>query len=482
MVQIDSSLNYFSNRALTRINKIHFVGIGGSGMSGIAEVLYNLGFKVTGSDLSKSYATNRLLELGVEVVFSHIAENAAYCDAIVISSAIPADNIEIQIAKQRRIPIIHRAEMLAELMRFKYGIAVAGSHGKTTTTSLIATILAEANQDPTFVVGGRLNKFSSNAKLGSSKFFVAEADESDETFLHLNPLIAIITNIDNDHLANYDNNVNNLKKAFLEFAHGLPFYGLAIVCKDDVGVQDAIPNISRPLLTYGFDEQADIRIINYKQKRNKSYFQILLPSSDVPKDVVLNLPGKHSALNATAAIAVGLELNIEFNIIAKALSDFHGIDRRFQIHGQAIINDKKILLIDDYGHHPKEMTAVIKAIRDGWPENRLVMVFQPHRYSRTRQLFTDFTQVLSQVDKVLLLDIYSAGEDPIEGVSATNIIQQLAIEYNKKAELITTDNLLVKLGEVLQEGDILLMQGAGNIGKLTGTIIEKAAISESVDL
>lgn len=286
------------NNFAKRINKIHFVGIGGSGMSGIAEVLHNLGFKVTGTDLVKNEAINRLLSLGIDIRYSHIAENAFYCDAIVVSSAVPKDNIELLVAKRRRIPIIHRAEMLAELMRFKYGIAIAGSHGKTTTTSLIATILAEANKDPTFVVGGKLNKFSSNAKLGSSEFFVSEADESDESFLHLSPLLAVVTNIDNDHLNNYSNDFNNLKKAFLEFLHRLPFYGLAVVCRDDPIILEVIDNIARPLLTYGFSKEADIQALNYKQYHHISKFQVLLPMDPNPKDVILNLPGKHNALNA----------------------------------------------------------------------------------------------------------------------------------------------------------------------------------------
>lgn len=487
----DDFNNYFSTSAFRRINKIHFVGIGGSGMSGIAEVLCNLGFQVTGSDIAKNDATNRLLSLGVQVAFSHIAENAAYCDAIVISSAVPRDNIECLIAKKRRIPIIHRAEMLAELMRFKYGIAIAGSHGKTTTTSLIATILAEANQDPTFVVGGKLNKFSSNAKLGAGEFFVAEADESDESFLHLNPLLAVITNIDNDHLCNYGGDVNNLKKAFLEFAHRLPFYGLAVVCRDDPVIADCMHNIARPLLSYGFSEEADIRATCYKQQYNTSSFKVLLPGESLPKEIILNLPGKHNALNALAAIAVGMELKIDFSIIAQTLKNFHGIGRRFQIHGNFFINNqngnKKFLLLDDYGHHPKEISAVIKAIKEGWSTSRLVIVFQPHRYSRTEQLLFDFVNVLAMADHIVLLDIYSAGEKVIENISSQRIINEIANIHQKPTILISQDpattiedSLFNVLNEILQDGDILLMQGAGDIGKLTTKLASKLKICEEI--
>ncbi len=487
----DSSNNYFSNKAFSRISNIHFVGIGGSGMSGIAEVLHNLGLQITGSDIAKNDATNRLSRLGIRVAFCHIAENAAYCDAIVASSAIPKDNIELLVAKKRRIPIIHRAEMLAELMRFKYGIAVAGSHGKTTTTSLIATILAEANQDPTFVVGGKLNKFSSNAKLGSGEFFVAEADESDESFLHLSPLLAVITNIDNDHLSHYGSDVNNLKKAFLEFTHRLPFYGLAVVCRDDPSIAECMHNISRPLLSYGFSEEADIRAISYKQQYNTSSFKVLLPSESQPRDVVLNLPGKHNVLNALAAIAVALELKIDFSLITATLANFHGIGRRFQIHGKFFINqqinNQSFLLIDDYGHHPKEIHSVISSIKDGWPDSRLIIVFQPHRYTRTAQLLTDFVNVLAMADYIILLDIYSAGEEIIENISSQVIIDEIANNHQKIAKLMVPDSLVLPedsllgmLGEIIREGDILLMQGAGDIGKLTTKIVAKLQTFEDI--
>lgn len=470
--------NYLNNNESRRINKIHFVGIGGSGMSGIAEVLHNLGFEVTGSDLSKNEATTRLTDLGINIAYVHIAENVAYCDAVVSSSAITNDNIELVTAKKRRIPIIHRSEMLAELMRFKYGIAVAGSHGKTTTTSLIATILAEANYDPTFVVGGKLNKFSSNAKLGSGEFFVAESDESDGSFLRLNPLLAVVTNVDNDHLSNYENNFNNLKKAFLDFIHRLPFYGLLVACKDDQVTCGIIQDISRSVLTYGFSEQADIRAINYKQQENISSFQVILPGEIKPKEVKLNLPGRHNVLNALAAIAVSLELNIDFSVIAEALEHFHGTDRRFQIHGNFLVNGNKLLLIDDYGHHPREISAVINAIKSGWPKKRLVVVFQPHRYSRTNQLFWDFIQALSFADYVILLDIYSAGENNISGISSNRLSEELGQQLPNRVICVPNqanleDALILQLKNIIQNEDILLMQGAGDVGKLTKKLVTK---------
>ena len=472
--------NYFCNTKSRRINNIHFVGIGGAGMSGIAEVLYNLGFTVTGSDLVKNEATVRLASFGINIAYSHIAENVAYSDAVVASSAVQNDNIELATARKRRIPIIHRSEMLAELMRFKYGIAVAGSHGKTTTTSLIATILAEANCDPTFVVGGKVNKFSANAKLGTGEFFVAESDESDGSFLCLNPLLAVVTNIDNDHLNNYGGDFDNLKKAFLEFIHRLPFYGLVVVCKDDPVICSMVENISRPLLSYGFSEQADVRAVGYKQQQNVSVFQVLLPGELQAKEVVLNLPGKHNVLNALAAIAVAIELNIDFAIINKALMNFHGAGRRFQIHGDFFINTNKFLLVDDYGHHPKEIKAVMVSIKEGWPNRRLIIVFQPHRYSRTQQLFQEFIQVLAYADQIILLDIYSAGEAAIPNISSQQLCNLMCDEYGKKAILISKepslnleDLLLVELHKIVNDGDVLLMQGAGDVGKLTVKLVTK---------
>jgi len=482
------SLNYWKNSVFKRIQNIHLVGIGGSGMNGIAEVLHNLGFKVSGSDLTKSEATNRLINLGIEVKFSHIAENASYCDAIVVSGAVAMDNIEILVAKKRRIPIIHRAEMLSELMRFKYGIAVAGSHGKTTTTSLIATILAEANQDPTFVVGGKLNKFSSSAKLGAGSFFISEADESDGSFLHFNPLLAVVTNIDNDHLINYGNDIESLKKAFVEFIHRVPFYGLVIVCRDDPGISAVIDQISRPLLTYGFSDEADIRAVDYRQQGYASSFKLILPFDPIPKQVTLNLPGKHNVLNALAAIAVGLELKLDLDLITTTLSHFHGISRRFQIYGELVVehNDynKQFLLIDDYGHHPKEIAAVIAAIKAGWTDRRLVVVFQPHRYTRTKQLWSEFIATLAVADHIILLDVYSAGEQALSGISSSIMGEQLIQLYNKPVTVIAKESggdpvesrLWSILKEIIMDQDILLMQGAGDIGKITSKLLEELRV------
>lgn len=466
--------NYLCNNSSRRINNIHFVGIGGAGMSGIAEVLHNLGFTITGSDVVKNDSTIRLTNLGIQVSYSHIADNVACCDAIVASTAVSDDNIELLVARKRRIPIIHRSEMLAELMRFKYGIAVAGSHGKTTTTSLIATILAEANLDPTFVVGGKLNKFSANAKLGAGEFFVAESDESDGSFLKLNPLLAVVTNIDNDHLSNYGGDFNNLKKAFLDFIHRLPFYGLVIICRDDPVVDSVMKDIARPLLSYGFSEQADIRAINYWQQKNISTFDVKLPGDNNYKKIILNLPGKHNALNALAAIAVATELNVEFNIIYQALMHFHGTDRRFQIHGDFIINNRKCLLLDDYGHHPQEIKAVFAAIKEGWFNRRVIIVFQPHRYSRTKQLLLEFVNILSQADQIILLDIYEAGETQVDNISSNTICELINRNSGNRAQVIMKqpsanleDVLLYELNKIIQDGDILLMQGAGDVGKLT---------------
>lgn len=476
--------NYLCNNSSRRINNIHFVGIGGTGMSGIAEVLHNLGFTITGSDLLKNEATNRLVNLGIQIAYSHIADNVAYCDAIVASTAVAYDNIELVVARQRRIPIIHRSEMLAELMRFKYGVAVAGSHGKTTTTSLIATILAEAKCDPTFVVGGKLNKFSANAKLGTGEFFVAEADESDGSFLKLNPLLAVITNIDNDHLSNYDGKFDNLKKAFLEFIHRLPFYGLVVVCKDDPIIYSMLGSISRPLLSYGFSAQSDVRALDYKQKEHVSVFQVELPGETNARKITLNLPGKHNVLNALAAIAVARELNIDFEVISHALMNFHGTDRRFQIHGEFIINHNKFLLLDDYGHHPEEIKAVFAAIREGWSNRRIIIVFQPHRYSRTQQLFMDFVNVLSQADRIILLDIYSAGEQEIPNISSDKLSSLINHSHSNKVRVISKQQhsnleylLLLELNKIIQDGDILLMQGAGDVGKLTEKLITKLKTS-----
>ncbi|HSX20096.1 MAG TPA: UDP-N-acetylmuramate--L-alanine ligase [Gammaproteobacteria bacterium] len=459
---------------MRRIKTIHFIGIGGVGMSGIAEVLANLGYTVTGSDVQKSSATERLTNLGIEIAYSHIAENVATCDAVVVSSAISAHNVELETARMRRIPIVPRAEMLAELMRFKQGIAVAGTHGKTTTTSLIATIFAQAKLDPTFVVGGKVNSFGFNAKLGQGKYFIAEADESDASFLHLSPMISVVTNIDRDHMETYADDFNKLTDTFLEFVHRIPFYGLAVLCIDDPAVRNMLPRISRPYITYGFSPDADIRASNWQINGRHTNFTVQIPGVDEPIDMQVNLSGKHNVLNSLAAIAVALDANISLQCIKDSLMHFKGVGRRFEVLGEFDIEGKKIILMDDYGHHPSEVQAVIDAIRGSWPGQRLVMIYQPHRYSRTKALFEDFATTLSGVDVLLMLEVYSAGEEAIPGIDSRalcgNIRQRGAVDpifVEDAAELRTI------LHGVIQHGDIVLTQGAGNIGKIAKQLAEE---------
>lgn len=459
---------------LRRIRRVHLVGIGGAGMGGIAEVLFNLGYAVTGSDPSENSMVLRLKKMGIAIAKSHSAENVKDTDAVVVSTAIARDNVELQAARERRIPIVPRAVMLAELMRFKQGIAVAGTHGKTTTTSLVASLFAEAGMDPTFVIGGRLNSLGTNAKLGTGQFFIAEADESDASFLHLNPMISIVTNIDRDHLETYQNDFSVLKKTYLQFLHRLPFYGLAVLCLDDPEIRSIIHEIERPILTYGFSEQADYRAINFKQHIKESQFEVLRPNKP-PLNIVLNLPGKHNVLNALAAIAVATEESISDEIIQKALQNFQGVGRRFQVLGEFKPHNKRVLMIDDYGHHPREIQVVLDATRAAWPERRLVMVYQPHRYTRTKALFEDFVSVLSQVDTLILLDIYSAGETPIAGADGRSL--SFSIRSRGKIDPVFVpdkSNILTVLHQVLHDNDVLLMQGAGDIGTMAADLAKKA--------
>ncbi len=450
-----------------RIKAIHFIGIGGVGMSGIAEVLANLGYAVTGSDISKNSSTERLASLGIKITYSHIAENVAECDAVVVSSAIQPNNIELETARMRRIPIVPRAAMLAELMRFKHGIAVAGTHGKTTTTSLLAMLFASANLDPTFVVGGKVNSFGFNAKLGQGKYFIAEADESDASFLHLNPTISIVTNIDCDHMEAYDYDFAKLNQTFLDFIHRLPFYGLAVLCIDDAAVRNLLPHISRPYITYGFSEDADIRALSWQIVGRTTKFTVQIPGHAEPLAMQVNLSGKHNVLNSLAAIAVGLDADIPLDCIQNSLCDFKGVGRRFEILGEYDLAGKNITLMDDYGHHPREVQAVIDAIRGSWPGQRLVMIYQPHRYTRTKALFEDFAATLSTVDVLILLDIYSAGEASIPGVDSRTLcgsIRQRGVV--DPIFVADTQQLFTILQSVVQDGDIVLTQGAGNIGKI----------------
>jgi len=455
-------------RDMRRIRQVHFVGVGGAGMSGIAEVLLNLGYRVSGSDLRASAVTARLAQLGATIHQGHVAEHVAGCDAVVISSAVAEDNPEVMAARAARIPVVPRAEMLAELMRFRYGVAVAGTHGKTTTTSLIASLLAEGGLDPTFVIGGRLNSAGANAKLGAGRYLVAEADESDASFLFLQPMVAVVTNIDADHLPTYGGDFERLRTTFVEFLHHLPFYGLAVLCADDPQVRTILPRLSRPVLTYGTTDDCDARATDIVQDGLRTRFLVHLPNLETPLPITLNLPGRHSVLNALAAIAVANELGISEPAIRRALLNFQGIGRRFQQHGELKLPDGgRATVMDDYGHHPREIQAVLNALRGAWPERRLVLAFQPHRFTRTRDLFDDFAQVLSEVDTLILLDVYPAGEKPIPGADGRSLSR--AIRVRGKVDPIFVeriDDLPAALPGLLRDGDLLLMMGAGDIGAM----------------
>jgi UDP-N-acetylmuramate--alanine ligase len=395
---------------MRRIHVIHFVGIGGSGMGGIAEVLLNLGYRVQGSDLKESAATTRLAALGACIHYGHGAANIDGADVVVVSSAVPRDNPEVQAALARRIPVVPRAEMLGELMRFRYAIAVAGTHGKTTTTSLVASILAEGGEDPTFVIGGRLKSAGTHARLGAGRYLVAEADESDASFMHLQPMIAIVTNIDNDHLSTHDGDFTRLKQSFVDFLHNLPFYGLAVLCADDPEVQSILDRVGRPILRYGLDEGADVRAVKVVREGLRTRFDVERRGQDALLTVTLNLPGLHNVRNALAAIAVASELGLPDAAIERALAGFQGIDRRLQHVADLRIPAGEVTVVDDYGHHPTEIAATLEALRQGYPERRLVLAFQPHRYTRTRDLLDDFARVLSQADVLLVTEVYAAGE------------------------------------------------------------------------
>ena len=465
---VDKSQNIIERKGrigMGRISRIHFVGIGGIGMSGIAEVLLNLGYEISGSDIQKNAVTTRLEKLGAVIVIGHKSENINACDVVVTSSAVKRTNPEVEAALEKRIPVVPRAEMLAELMRFRYGIAVAGTHGKTTTTSLTATVLAEGNLDPTFVIGGKLNSAGSNAKLGDSHYLVAEADESDASFMHLQPMMAVVTNIDADHMETYEGDFEVLKQTFLEFLHHLPFYGLAIVCLDDPVIQELLPKITRPVLTYGIHSDADIRAIEIKQVENKTTFTVVSKKSNSKLELTLNMPGEHNVLNTLAAISVARELDVKDNAIVTAFEKFEGIGRRFQINGKIKTSQGEVLHIDDYGHHPSEVSATIDAVRKGWPDDRLVVIFQPHRYSRTRDLFEDFSKVLSSVDVLILLEIYPAGESPIAGADGRSLAR--AIRTRGKVDPVFVEDisdLAASVNSIVQQNDVVVTLGAGNVG------------------
>ncbi len=449
---------------MRRVKRIHFVGIGGAGMGGIAEVLLNEGYQISGSDIGENQVITRLRALGASIIIGHQAENITQASVIVVSTAINADNPELVAAKKMRIPVVRRAEMLAELMRFRHGIAIAGTHGKTTTTSLISSIFAQGQLDPTFVIGGLLNSAGTNARLGSSRYLVAEADESDASFLHLQPMVAVITNIDADHMETYQGDFEKLKDTYIEFLHNLPFYGLAVVCIDNPVVRELLPRISRQVITYGFSEDADVRAVNYQQNGGVSSF-IVEVDGKPPLDMSVNLPGQHNVLNALAGIAVAKDEGVSDEAICQALNEFAGIGRRFEQLTTFSTNAGEMVLIDDYGHHPSEVKATILAMRQGWPDKRLVMIFQPHRYSRTRDLYEDFVEVLSEVDSLFLLDVYAAGEAIIPSADSKSLARSIrqrgqvepiyVSDVNKLAELLSTN---------LQDNDMVITQGAGSIG------------------
>ena len=459
------------------IRKIHFIGIGGSGMSGIAEVLLNLGYQVSGSDLSDSATLRRLASLGIETHVGHVAGNVKDADAVVTSTAVKSDNPEVLAARERHIPIVPRAVMLAELMRLKQGVAIAGTHGKTTTTSLVATVLAEAGLDPTFVIGGRLNSAGANAKLGTGDYIVVEADESDASFLNLLPVMAVVTNIDADHMETYGHDFGRLKSAFVDFLHRMPFYGTAIVCTDDPGVKSIVDEIARPVTTYGFNEGAQVRAVNVRAEHGQMHFtvrrrdDITLPDLEV----VLNLAGEHNVRNALAAIAVAVELNVPDEAVLRALAAFKGVGRRFQRYGDvALPSGGKATVIDDYGHHPVEMAATLAAARGAFPGRRLVLAFQPHRYSRTRDCFEDFVKVIGQgCDTVLLAEVYAAGEAPIVAADGRSLARALRVAG--KVEPVFIDNIADMPQSILdngRDGDVVICMGAGSIGGVPAKVVE----------
>ncbi|WP_227368536.1 UDP-N-acetylmuramate--L-alanine ligase [Halomonas sp. M20] len=496
---LGSSLHAATGLGMRRIRRIHFIGIGGAGMCGIAEVLANQGYQVSGSDLRESSVTAHLRDSGIRVAIGHASAHAEGADVIVVSTAVDQSNPEIVWAQKYRIPVVRRAEMLAELMRFRHGIAVAGTHGKTTTTSLTATLLAEGGLDPTFVIGGKLTSAGTNARLGEGEYLVAEADESDASFLHLQPMVSIVTNVDADHMATYAGDFSRLKDTFIEFLHNLPFYGLAILCLDDDNLRGLMGRVQRQFVTYGFSADADYRIVDFVQESGEIRFTALRPEGHAPLAVRLAMPGEHNAQNALAAIAVATDAGVGDDAILRGLSNFAGVGRRFQVHGSFSLGGQQrfdqgheqtreesqgeVMLVDDYGHHPREVEMVIRAVRAGWPKRRLVMIYQPHRYSRTHDLYEDFVRVLSGVDTLLLLDVYSAGEASIPGAEGRTLagsirqrgdVDPMFVEHKKELPRL--------LSRVLRDGDILITQGAGDIGGISLALAANQLQLDKVEL
>ncbi len=458
------------------IRHIHFVGLGGSGMSGIAEVLLNLGYVISGSDLSDSATLQRLAGLGIRTYVGHAAANVTGADAVVTSTAVKADNPEVVTAREKHIPVVPRALMLAELMRLKQGIAIAGTHGKTTTTSLVASVLAEAGLDPTFVIGGRLNSAGANAKLGSGDYIVVEADESDASFLNLLPVMAVVTNIDADHMETYGHDFNRLKSAFVDFLHRMPFYGTAILCVDDPAVREIVPQVSCPVTSYGFSEDAQVRAKDVRAVNGQMHFTVQRRNGVTLPDlqVVLNLPGEHNVLNALSAIAVAVELNVPDEAVQRALEGFRGVGRRFQRYGDVPAKDGgQFTVIDDYGHHPVEMAATLAAARGAFPGRRLVLAFQPHRYTRTRDCFEDFVKVIGRADRVLLAEVYAAGEAPIVAADGRTLARALRVDG--RVEPLFVDDIAAMpqaIADQARDGDVVLCMGAGSIGAVPGRLVE----------
>jgi UDP-N-acetylmuramate--alanine ligase len=449
-----------------KVKQLHFIGIGGSGMSGIAEVLLSLGYQVSGSDLSESASVKRLRTLGAKIIIGHAANNIAGADVVVISSAVKADNPEVIAAKTARIPVVARAMMLAELMRFKQGIAIAGTHGKTTTTSLISHVLDCAGLDPTCVIGGRLNSIGTNARLGKGEYLVAEADESDASFLYLKPIMAVVTNIDQDHMETYAHDFAKLKSAFVEFLEHLPFYGLAVLCADDANVREIMPRLSKPMMTYGFSEHAELRALNVRAAGAKMLFSTVQQRDGRTLDIELNLPGMHNVLNALSAIAIAREVGVADEKIAKALASFTGVGRRFQRYGDVkIAGGGAYTLVDDYGHHPVEMAATIAAARGAFPERRVLLAFQPHRFTRTRDLFEDFVRVLSTVDELVLADVYAAGESAIVAADGRALMRAIRVTGKIEPTFVdTADEIAAAVEARVRDGDVVITMGAGSVG------------------
>lgn len=462
----------FLSPRMGHVEQIHFVGIGGVGMCGIAEVLHNEGYRITGSDIGENSNVQRLKSLGIPVFIGHRVENIEGADVVVRSSAVDMENPEIAAARESRIPVIPRAAMLAELMRFKHGIAIAGTHGKTTTTSLVSSLLAEGGLDPSFVIGGKLNSCGVTAQSGKSSYFVVEADESDASFLFLKPMMAVVTNIDADHMDTYGDDFDKLRTTFVEFLHHLPFYGLAVVCIEDAEIRKILPAIQRPTLTYGFQEEAQYRAIDWTQTEMLSEFTVVRPKPHAPLKIQFQYPGRHNVLNALASIAIATEVGVDDASIINGLKKFQGVGRRFQMLGERQFEHGSAIVVDDYGHHPQEILSTIDAFRKVWPDKRLVHVFQPHRFTRTQSLHSQFVEVLSLSDELFLFDIYSAGEKAIPGITSEDLAREIR-GNDKRVTMVNEQSLKEALDEFIKDGDVILMQGAGSIGQIAVNLMKK---------